>query len=816
MSGHFRRLRLFAVLSAAACTCTTRPEPPPDVSASLSTLAVSTATPLADGATPVTVTVHVKDSAGAAMAGRTVALSYTGVASITPGTATTDLAGKAEFTMLASSPTSGVVRATVTPSGTQLSSSPEIRFQQAFGLSASIRGLTGTGLRLSLDGQAPISASVGATAITFPGKRGAGASYVITVAQQPTDPPQVCEVAGGSGSVAGDVVATVDCWSAWTTISTGWRHSLGLRADGSLWAWGQNDIGELGIGVFEDRSSPVRVGSASNWTFVNAGGRFSESSMAIQANGTLWIWGQSDLGALSAPVQVGQGTRWKQASRNLFSGTGWISIAEDGTLWSAATDMDLPTPMDAPGPWASFSEGEAHWALKVDGSLWSPYSTPPTQAGADTDWAAVFSDGSNNLGLKQDGTLWEIAIYPGPTPMDLGAGWASVSIGSSHFVGLKTDGSAWTWGGNSYGELATGAMDPSSTPTRVGTGERWKLVSAGSYHTILVAENGKALAAGRNTNGQLGNGASARSFVPLQVAPATGWESVSTSGVHSLATRTDGTLWAWGENSNGELGLPSVALTNVPVQVGTADTWREVATTYGYSVALTNDGRLWEWGALIPAPRQVGVEQTWVTVAAGYAIKGDHSLWAWQPGAAPTQVGTELSWQAVWTAATTPTEGAFARKLDGTLWDLNAGTQVSGPVGGWRSVAPGGWVIPLLGVGADGMLWQFTGGVSSVFDAATTWTSVSSSGWHSVALKADGSLWTWGNGYWGALGLGDALERTVPTQLGVDKNWTSVAAGGNVSFARKRTGALWAWGEGDQGQLGCGIPVANPSLVNVR
>ncbi len=103
--------------------------------------------------------------------------------------------------------------------------------------------------------------------------------------------------------------------TTWINVASGGSHSLGLKADGTLWAWGWNSSGQLGNGSFSNSFSPVQVGSARNWTAISAGG---EHSLALKADGTLWAWGQNSSGQIGDnttnssefPVKVGTDKNW--------------------------------------------------------------------------------------------------------------------------------------------------------------------------------------------------------------------------------------------------------------------------------------------------------------------------------------------------------------------------------------------------------------------------------------------------------------------------------------------------------------------------
>jgi alpha-tubulin suppressor-like RCC1 family protein len=107
----------------------------------------------------------------------------------------------------------------------------------------------------------------------------------------------------------------------WSTVQAGDFHSVGTKTDGTLWTWGLNDSGQLGLGVVTNRSSPVQLGTLATWNKSSAGVSFT---MAIKTDGTLWGWGLNTGGQLgldaignfnkSSPVQVGTSISWHSVS----------------------------------------------------------------------------------------------------------------------------------------------------------------------------------------------------------------------------------------------------------------------------------------------------------------------------------------------------------------------------------------------------------------------------------------------------------------------------------------------------------------------
>ena len=123
----------------------------------------------------------------------------------------------------------------------------------------------------------------------------------------------------------------------WSQVAGGFGHSLAIKTDGTLWSWGNNYPGQLGLGDITNRSSPVQVGSLTNWSQVFSSN--GSSSSAIKTDGTLWSWGSNSYGKLglndttsrNSPVQVGTLTTWSQIACGYYHS---LALKTDGTLWS--------------------------------------------------------------------------------------------------------------------------------------------------------------------------------------------------------------------------------------------------------------------------------------------------------------------------------------------------------------------------------------------------------------------------------------------------------------------------------------------------
>jgi alpha-tubulin suppressor-like RCC1 family protein len=340
------------------------------------------------------------------------------------------------------------------------------------------------------------------------------------------------------GDIARDTVSVTVIKSTWSFVTGGWSHSMGLKTDGSLWAWGWNLQGQLGNGLNASSNKPENIGQDRTWKQVFIG---SAHSLALKSDGTLWGWGSNTSGQLGvgsqrqvfAPVKIGGNSTWSHMAAGSYH---TLAVKDDGSLWA----------------WGRNTEGQLG-----DGTY--SYSTNPVRIGTENDWGQV-------------------------------------AAGEAHSIALKKDGTLWCWGSNELGQLGDGTQLGSVTPRQVGTGFEWIGIAAGKRHSMAIRKDGSLWAWGANLWGQLGDGTKVFKSLPVQVGRDSGWKHVSAGEYHSVGLKKDGSIWCWGWNAFGQLGTDSFNDIYVPTRVGNAADWTWISAGLHHTLALKKNGTLWTWG----------------------------------------------------------------------------------------------------------------------------------------------------------------------------------------------------------------------------
>jgi alpha-tubulin suppressor-like RCC1 family protein len=614
----------------------------------------------------------------------------------------------------------------------------------------------------------------------------------------------------------------------WAQLSISRNFGVGIKPNGTLWAWGLNSSGQLGLNNVVDSLTPTQVGALSNWAQVSAGGSHCH---AVKTDGTLWSWGAGSLGRLatgnvanvSSPVQIGALTTWDQTFAGSANG---LAITTAGALWA---------------------------------------------------WGA---GGSGQLGQTN--------ILSRSSPIQVNSGAVSAvtkaRFGGSFLIFLQANGAVTGTGLNTSGQLGINSIINRSAPVQIQASGATDIAGGDAY--TLIVNAGRLFATGAGASGVLGTDTSINRSVPTQVGSLTDWSKIAAAGQTGIgspfcsAIKTDGTLWGWG-------AVPGDSTIQVsrssPVQIGSA-TWSnfEIFCEESLYIFAIKNSQPYFWGkgglpnnnnvGLATAmPRsisplvQIGEDNDWKQLAFApsaqtitetehftFGIKSNGTLWSWGSNfshgklaqnafndiveISPIQVGSATDWQQV---ALTSNSGV-AVKTNGTLWawgfaelcgqnnviSRSVPTQI-GNLSTWSQVAAGSTGI-VMAIQTNNTLWSWGFGSSGALGLGTvinrsspvqvgsaSYSQVSIGNNFVLAVRTDGTLWSWGLNNFGQLGQNNLTQRSAPFQVGSLSNWAQVSAGERQSYAVKTDGTLWAWGDNANSTLGTGIgnPFSSPVQV---
>ncbi|MCL2586934.1 MAG: hypothetical protein FWE31_01695 [Firmicutes bacterium] len=781
--------------------------------------------------------------------------------------------------------------------------------------------------------------------------------------------------------------------SNWSQVASGLGHVLALTTTGQLWAWGMNDNGQVGDGTRVDRLSPVRIGTASDWAYISAGWG---TSFAINTSGQLWAWGDnrsdpfaeiggslglgSDLFVRLNPVRVGTATNWATVS----AGGGYaLATTTNGQLWGwgrntagqigdgTLTNRMVPTRIGAASNWARVSaggnagsvipSGGSSSAITTTGQLWTwgwnawgqigdgttVNRHSPVRIGSASNWtrtvsgwwdtsainstgqlfrwgnAAFASNGHGTVVLESvqggghqlaertvyshtprqvyippmRGVMWDAGLgrfpssptnawlatsmhhqgtIPAPPeqPVRDGfnfAGWtpALTAMGATH----RTHTALWTAIANNVvsviiNEPGAGTVTGSGTFAQGSSGHSITAAAAAGWqftNWTLVAGTGTVIANvnSANTTFTMGsNNATIRAnftrithAVTVTANPTNGG-SVTGGGAlqfgltrNLTASANAGWLFShWTITGSGSLSNSGMANTVLTQGNGATTATAHFILGYGQIPPDPNpQPENWERGWNI-LRLHFGAGNAAMTALPGFDMNENASTATrfYDPASALTRQLPTVQQMNAW-AANEPsfTNHRFVGWYTNPNWNVATGQRVTEITAGltgviryyarWTnqfvltevSAGAGGWggsaltdqgEIVVWGNSSSGNLGVPVGagtGRPLRMGTRTDWAQLARGSHHGLGVTTDGELWSWGWNYRGQLGDGTTLRKNHPVRIGTRTDWAYVSASGDISFAITTGGQLWVWGA-NTGATGTGIALGTDILVPTR
>jgi alpha-tubulin suppressor-like RCC1 family protein len=547
----------------------------------------------------------------------------------------------------------------------------------------------------------------------------------------------------------------------WNKVYADGNTSFAIKKDGSLWAWGDGSLGQLGDGTITNRASPVRIGGTSLWDQVSAR---DGAVMAIRTDGTLWAWGKNTNGTLG----LGRGRLLIQGQPAKVGTNLWKSVAVGNYYFTDRTGSEVWTRsfgVDQEGQMWTWGQDPQRSSSLTDYILFAP-----VKIGSVTSWQKVASPTTDLIGtsfnlpvavgLRTNGTLWQ---WSGSSQTFRGIAtnyvWEDVSCGEGHAVARQTNGTLWTWGNNEKRQLGR-------------LGEPPRLFT---YNWTFFSELG--------TNAAGDGSGSAEGVIRL---PDTTRFAVTYEGDVATNSQVDqfGANYWSGAAYTGSMNAPDssdvIFFRSIPgttnrvlfADIDPGDRGGVIRPVLAFSslgsVIKDEDGEV------------IGTNKV--------TLKFDRSFSILSSGAGYDNISSSFMQTASNSLVGGGGHGVIIFEEDELIssleWEVVASEELPGEVTGCT-----------VGIiQTENLIWRAD--LPTQVGSGTQWGLFGAGGAHTLALE-DGQLKAWGDNSSGQCGGVEIPERLEPRILGADRDWDQVVPGNDFVVARKQDGSLWAWGNAE-------------------
>jgi alpha-tubulin suppressor-like RCC1 family protein len=394
-----------------------------------------------------------------------------------------------------------------------------------------------------------------------------------------------------------------------TAITAGAADSCAITSGGDLQCWGNNNVGQLGIGNFTDAHVPAQVASLNSGVSQVGLGEDFGCALAATPGPTVVCWGDAD-----ASGQLGTGS---------FSQQDPFPIAVFGLQSPPAGGPGGPAQIAVGGHhacvvltsakvecWGRNFTGALGDGTRLDRAIPTPtiglplplHAVNQVSAGVVTSCAVTAGFGASCWGqMTGDGSPLHNDHTSAVAVTNLPAGGVSqVSAGWGGCALVRTGGLATSvrcWGDNTWGELGNGTTTDSTTPVKVSSLSNVMSVASGATHVCALVHNGGARCWGENNKGQLGDGTTTNRSTPVQVTGLpSNMAQIAAADDHTCALLKTETVKCWGQNNRGQLGDGTTSDRSTPVAVAGLTGVVQISLGDAYTCALLDTGAVQCWG----------------------------------------------------------------------------------------------------------------------------------------------------------------------------------------------------------------------------